>query len=128
MARLPVPGSDDGVWGSILNTYLNEAHNADGTLKDGSVKTAAVADASITSAKITDASITGAKLAPNTISESNLATSVITKLNGTGVVRLKYSGTAYPARPVGLATGMAEYVGPTQPTDWTDGDTWVDIS
>jgi hypothetical protein len=34
MARLPVPGSDQGAWGNILNEYLNVAHNNDGTLKD----------------------------------------------------------------------------------------------
>jgi hypothetical protein len=35
MARLPVPGSDDDVWGDILNEYLGVEHNADGTLKSG---------------------------------------------------------------------------------------------
>src|SRR5690242_10568854 len=33
MARLPVPGSDNGVWGNILNDFLSIEHNADGTLK-----------------------------------------------------------------------------------------------
>lgn len=33
MARLPVPGADDGVWGDVLNEYLEVEHNADGTLK-----------------------------------------------------------------------------------------------
>lgn len=33
MARLPTPGSDSGVWGSILNDFLSVGHNADGTLK-----------------------------------------------------------------------------------------------
>ncbi len=33
MARLPTPGSDDGDWGTILNDYLSEAHEEDGTLK-----------------------------------------------------------------------------------------------
>lgn len=31
MARLPIPGSDDGTWGDILNDYLSTQHNADGT-------------------------------------------------------------------------------------------------
>lgn len=31
MARLPVPGSDDGTWGDILNQFLVAQHNADGT-------------------------------------------------------------------------------------------------
>lgn len=33
MARLPIPGSDDGTWGDILNTYLDVEHAADGSLK-----------------------------------------------------------------------------------------------
>lgn len=32
MSRLPVPGSDDDVWGTILNDFLQRAHNTDGTL------------------------------------------------------------------------------------------------
>lgn len=33
MARLPIPGSDDGTWGDILNNYLSIEHNSDGTQK-----------------------------------------------------------------------------------------------
>ena len=33
MARLPIPGSDDGAWGDILNDFLSVEHNADGTQK-----------------------------------------------------------------------------------------------
>jgi hypothetical protein len=42
MSRLPVPGSDDNTWGTILNDYLSVELNSDGTLKvrtDGSVVT-----------------------------------------------------------------------------------------
>lgn len=31
--RLPVPGSDDGLWGDLLNDFLYIEHNVDGTLK-----------------------------------------------------------------------------------------------
>ena len=34
MARLPTPGGDTGSWGGILNDFLSQAHNPDGTLKD----------------------------------------------------------------------------------------------
>lgn len=37
MARLPIPGSDDGTWGDILNDFLVQAHNSDGSLKDTGV-------------------------------------------------------------------------------------------
>jgi len=33
VARLPIPGGDDGVWGDILNNYLSIEHNSDGTQK-----------------------------------------------------------------------------------------------
>jgi hypothetical protein len=33
MARLPIPGEDDGQWGQILNEFLSIEHNADGTQK-----------------------------------------------------------------------------------------------
>jgi hypothetical protein len=34
-ARLPIPGGDDGNWGSILNDYLSVELNSDGSLKRG---------------------------------------------------------------------------------------------
>lgn len=37
MARLPSPGGDSGNWGTILNDFLGQVHNTDGTLKDNSV-------------------------------------------------------------------------------------------
>lgn len=33
MTRMPQPGSDDGVWGDILNDFLRVEHNVDGSLK-----------------------------------------------------------------------------------------------
>jgi hypothetical protein len=33
MARLPNPGGDDGTWGGILNDFLTQEHNPDGTQK-----------------------------------------------------------------------------------------------
>ena len=33
MARLPIPGGDDGAWGDILNNFLRIEHNSDGTQK-----------------------------------------------------------------------------------------------
>lgn len=34
MARLPIPGNDDGNWGTLLNDFLDVAHVSDGTLKN----------------------------------------------------------------------------------------------
>ena len=34
MARLPQPGGDVGNWGEVLNDFLNQSHNDDGSLKN----------------------------------------------------------------------------------------------
>lgn len=33
MARLPIPGKDEGQWGAILNDFLLQEHLPDGRLK-----------------------------------------------------------------------------------------------
>jgi len=40
MSRLPIPGSDNGTWGDILNDYLQVSHNTDGTIKPTAVAAA----------------------------------------------------------------------------------------
>lgn len=52
MARLPVPGSDSGAWGDILNDFLTQIHKADGTLKDGVVTASAIAAGSVTKSDV----------------------------------------------------------------------------
>jgi hypothetical protein len=70
MARLPQPGGDDGNWGTILNEFLGQVHNTDGTLKPNIVDSAA--------------------LAPNAVDES-----VLGATGGTdGQVLVKDSGSA----------------------------------
>jgi hypothetical protein len=54
--RLPTPGSDNGTWGDILNDFLVQAHNSDGSLQDG-----IITDAKISSS----AAIAKTKLAPS---------------------------------------------------------------
>src|SRR5260370_40117534 len=40
MTRLPIPGHDNGTWGSILNTYLSVSHSSDGTIKSSAISNA----------------------------------------------------------------------------------------
>jgi hypothetical protein len=61
MARLPIPGQDEGAWGDILNDFLAQAHTASGSLKNDVV--------------------TGAAIQDGTISETLLDANVQTKLN-----------------------------------------------
>ena len=46
------------------------------------------------------------------------------------VRRVVHNGTAYPARPSSsiVAAGYVEFVGPDEPSDALDGDTWVQVT
>lgn len=52
MSRLPVPGSDTGSWGEILNDYLLQSHNNSGLLKDSSVTGSMLAPGAVTKSTI----------------------------------------------------------------------------
>lgn len=52
MARLPIPGSDQGAWATILNDYLLQAHDNDGNLRPGVVGSRQLVDGSIELAKL----------------------------------------------------------------------------
>lgn len=76
MARLPHVGGDPGSWGEILNDFLAQSHNADGSLKTDSVG----------APQLRPLSVTNAALANDTIQEAKLAGDVRAKLNTPPVV------------------------------------------
>ncbi len=87
MARLPQPGGDNGQWGTILNDYLTQSHNADGSLKSG-----IVAETNLTSAVVTklnstgslpDGSVTTTKLADGAVTNDKLDGATVTALDAT---------------------------------------------
>jgi hypothetical protein len=59
MSRLPDPGSDDGIWGTVLNDFLAVSHNTDGTVKASAV--AGKADANTVVTLANTQTVTGAK-------------------------------------------------------------------
>lgn len=38
--RLPIPGSDDGTWGTLLNDFLEQSHDANGNLQPAAITAA----------------------------------------------------------------------------------------
>lgn len=89
MARLPQVGGDSGNWGTVLNDFLTQAHNANGTLKP------------ISSSEIQTGAVTTAKLADGAVSDAKLSSSN-TPVNGQ---LLSYNGTNFTwvAAPTGGA-------------------------
>ena len=62
MARLPIPGQDDGTWGSILNDFLVQAHTTDGSLKPDAVDGNNLQNSSVSTSTLQDNSVTTDKL------------------------------------------------------------------
>lgn len=52
MARLPNPGGDEGQWGGILNDFLGQSHNADGSLKDDVISSSKLADGAVSASHL----------------------------------------------------------------------------
>ncbi len=76
MVRLPVPGSDDGTWGNLLNSFLEVAHNADGTLQGSAVQNAGALMAGQSGVANGVASLNGSALVPTAQLGSGTASSV----------------------------------------------------
>jgi hypothetical protein len=86
------------------------------------VKWAAAPSAPVTSVVGQTGIITGAQIATDSALTSTYA------LLSTSMVRLIYTSGAYPTRPAGLGAGLAEYIGPIQPTSWLTSDTWINTA
>lgn len=119
MPRLPQPGSDDGVWGNVLNDFLSAAHNADGTLKPASVAGVAPVQSvngqtgavSLTAAAV-GADASGAAASAQTNAQSYADTQV-----ATSPAFIMYS-SGYPARSTATAsaTRVVIWIGPVAPS------------
>jgi hypothetical protein len=97
MAQLPQPGSDEGVWGNILNDFLRTSHKDDGTLKDNSVSSSAIANNSVTHSKIAAGS--------NPVSGQTLS------YNGTGLAWATPSQSGPVADATTTAKGLVQLAG-----------------
>lgn len=108
MTRLPLPGSDDGKWGDILNDFLLREHNEDGTLKRiGQPNGLATLNSS--------GQLPSAQL-PASVDLTNR----IVQVN-------KNTDNTWPSRP---AVDRVLWVGPGNPDPpyATSGDVWIDTS
>lgn len=105
MARLPQPGQDNGTWGNILNDFLTQSLNSDGTLKDDIVTAATIAPGSITSVALDDASVSTTTL--NTINAPS--TNQVLSYNGTNL-----TWTTPAAAPVTSVVGQTGAITGTQ--------------
>lgn len=102
MARLPSPGGDNGKWGEVLNEYLSQSLNEDGTIRDNAVtesKLSVGVQNKLNSSSNTDwSSITNK---PTVIAAGTNQTSARTAINAAS--SKTYSVNDYGADPTGAA-------------------------
>lgn len=94
MARLPTINGDDGNWGTVLNDYLSQSHNP-----DGSLKAAAVSAAGGGSGSIADGSVTTSKIADGAVSTN--------KIPDLAITNVKLLGSIDQSKITGLTAGLA---------------------
>lgn len=111
MARKPVPGSDAGTWGALLNDFLDVALDVDGNIKSGSVGESQLDTAvrakmnAVSSGTLADGSVTTQMLATEAVTDAKLAAGIDqAKISGLGSALAGKLNTALAGSASGVAT------------------------
>lgn len=107
MARLPQPGGDEGNWGTILNDFLMQAHQANGSLQTSIVDTDQIIDQAVTTDKL-------ASDIQTTIAKATRAYAAVATLTDQATIATDASPTAHYRvtitnnRTLGIPTGSTD--------------------
>lgn len=113
MARLPQPGADAGNWGQILNDYLSQVHNTDGTLKPAVIQSANLATDAVSTNALANNSVTtsvlavsggidGQVLTKDSLQPGGMAWSSVVATSGVTSVNTRTGAVTLSANDVGL--------------------------
>ena len=100
MTRLPTPGQDSGNWGTILNDFLQVAHNPDGSLANNIVDTNQIKNNAVTNTQLDNPTQTS-------LTKANTAIQTINSKIGTTVTLTASDVAAVPTSQLGAASGVA---------------------
>jgi hypothetical protein len=114
VSRLPTPGGDDGTWGNILNDYLSQSLNPDGTLRPSAVSASGAEQATNKGAAGGYASLDGSSriplaLLPATSLSSDSDVNIASPTNNQALVYNsgtgKWTNQVLPSAPVSSVAG-----------------------
>ena len=83
-ATLPTVGGDNGEWGTVLNTFLQVAHDSGGNIQSSYITSSMIADATITSIDIASGAVNTTHIVDGTIANADVASNAI---NGSQVAQ-----------------------------------------
>lgn len=128
-ARLPVPGNDDGTWGTILNQFLQVSHNGDGTLQTSAMQGAgAITSVNGKTPSGTSGSVTLAASDVSAVASSSVGSANgVASLNSSGVIPTTQLGTGTSSGSDYLR-GDGIWAVPASGSSTLSGDTDVSIS
>jgi len=111
MSRLPIPGDDNGTWGTVLNDFLGVAHKSTGPLKDDSVTSLALDPA-------VRASLAKADTALQTVTKSDVSLGNVDNTSDLGKPISTATQTALNAKlaTTGLDAATAALIGTSSST------------
>ena len=94
MAHLPTPGGDGGIWGDILNGFLEVSHNSDGSLRRSSVSSAGAEMSSNKGVANGYAPLNGSSVVPSTNLPIGTAAATVAAGNDSRIAGALQSGSA----------------------------------
>ena len=110
MPRLPNPGADENSWGGILNDFLSQSLNSDGTIKPDAVGADAIANASITDAQISGSAAIAQSKVANLTSDLAAKASTTDLTNHVNDTTAAHAASAVSLNPAGMANTTANDV------------------
>lgn len=118
MARLPQPGGDKGSWGDILNDFLSQAHDTDGSLSADTVGVSQVEDQAISETKLAPAVQTKLNNAPS-VADDSIST---VKLQDDSVTTIKLADDAVTSGKIAPGAVTQSDVGLSNVDNTSDTD------
>src|SRR3989344_2189390 len=104
-AALPTVNGDNNQWGTVLNGYLEVAHDSGGNVKASHITSSMIVDATIAAADLASGSVNTTHIVDATIVAADLAADSVNASEVVGVSRLLFGACNVDLPSLNASTG-----------------------